>query len=80
MLLGLGGNLTTAYFISDVICAEPAHPIRAKLFCTSLFMTGLCTTLMSLVGVRYLRTFFVLTSHLVISSRFYKRKSTYNVT
>lgn len=52
VLLGVGGNLTTAYFISDVICAEPAHPIRAKLFCTSLFMTGLCTTLMSLVGVR----------------------------
>ncbi|XP_053407706.1 solute carrier family 23 member 2-like [Mercenaria mercenaria] len=52
ILLGLGGALTTAYVISDVICAAPDHPIRAKLFCTSLFMTGICTTLQPLVGIR----------------------------
>ncbi|XP_052778255.1 solute carrier family 23 member 2-like [Mya arenaria] len=52
VLLGLGGCLTTAYFISDVICAPTDHPIRAKLFCTTLFMTGFCTSLMPLIGVR----------------------------
>ncbi|XP_060570875.1 solute carrier family 23 member 2-like [Ruditapes philippinarum] len=52
ILLGLGGALTTAYVISDVICAAPDHPIRAKLFCTSLFMTGICTTLQPLIGIR----------------------------
>jgi len=52
ILLGLGGSLTTAYFISDVICAPPSHPIRAILFCTTTFMTGICTFSQALFGVR----------------------------
>ncbi|KAH3696056.1 hypothetical protein DPMN_083518 [Dreissena polymorpha] len=52
ILIGLGGCLTTSYFISDVICAPQDHPIRSQLFCTTLFMSGLCTTFMPLLGIR----------------------------
>ncbi|KAL3864476.1 hypothetical protein ACJMK2_006155 [Sinanodonta woodiana] len=51
-LMSLGSSLSAAYIISDVVCAGPDHPIRAKLFCTTLFMAGICTLLQTLFGIR----------------------------
>ncbi|KAL5021110.1 hypothetical protein ScPMuIL_000265 [Solemya velum] len=52
ILSSLSSALFTGYIIADVVCAAPDHPIRAKIFCTTLFMCGFCTSLQSLIGIR----------------------------
>ncbi|XP_060073897.1 solute carrier family 23 member 1-like [Ylistrum balloti] len=52
VLLSFGMNLLVSVTIADLACAERNDPIRAKLFCTSIFVVGLTTVVQSLCGIR----------------------------
>ncbi|KAK7110155.1 solute carrier family 23 member 1-like [Littorina saxatilis] len=52
VLISLASALTMSSVISDALCADLGHSIRARLFGTTLFMQGLCTICQTLIGVR----------------------------
>lgn len=52
VLVSIASALTISAVISDTLCAEASHGIRAQLFATSLAMCGVCTILQTLLGVR----------------------------
>lgn len=52
VMLSFGMNLLVSVTIADLACAERNDPIRAKLFCTSVFVVGLTTVVQSALGIR----------------------------
>ncbi|XP_021359107.1 solute carrier family 23 member 1-like [Mizuhopecten yessoensis] len=52
VMLSFGMNLLVSVTIADLACADRNDPIRAKLFCTSVFVVGLTTVVQSAVGIR----------------------------
>ncbi|OWF47664.1 solute carrier family 23 member 1-like [Mizuhopecten yessoensis] len=52
VVLSFGMNVLISVTIADLACAERNDPIRAKLFCTSVFVVGLTTVVQSAIGIR----------------------------
>ncbi|KAK6186454.1 hypothetical protein SNE40_008491 [Patella caerulea] len=52
ILMSLASSLSMAFIISDALCVPYDHPIRTKLFCSTLFMCGFSSILQTIVGVR----------------------------
>ncbi|KAL8606081.1 hypothetical protein ACOMHN_044417 [Nucella lapillus] len=52
VLISLASALTISAVISDTLCVDASHGIRAQLFATTLIMSGTCTILQTLLGVR----------------------------
>ncbi|KAH9500095.1 hypothetical protein Btru_076592 [Bulinus truncatus] len=52
ILLSISGCLTTSSVVADVACVPYDHPVRSQLFCTTMFMVGLCTLTQTGLGVR----------------------------
>ncbi|KAI8774999.1 solute carrier family 23 member 1 [Biomphalaria glabrata] len=52
ILLSISGCLTTSAVVADVACVPDDHPVRSQLFCTTLFMVGVCTLMQTAIGVR----------------------------
>ncbi|GFO46322.1 solute carrier family 23 member 2 [Plakobranchus ocellatus] len=52
ILLAISSCLATSQVVADAACAPYDHPVRSILFCTTLFMVGVCTFLQTTFGIR----------------------------
>ncbi|ESO98413.1 hypothetical protein LOTGIDRAFT_114480 [Lottia gigantea] len=50
--MSLASSLSTAFILSDTLCVAYDDPLRTKLFCSTLFMCGVCSVLQTTLGVR----------------------------
>ncbi|XP_076460509.1 solute carrier family 23 member 1-like [Babylonia areolata] len=52
VLVSLTSALTMSTVIADSLCVDASHSIRAQLFASTLFMSGVCTVMQTSIGVR----------------------------
>lgn len=55
MLMSISGTLAITLIASKVICAGEDEEFVAYMLSSALFSNGICTILMNVVGVRYVR-------------------------
>lgn len=52
VLISLSGSLTVSLFVAKLVCAQADEDFKAKLLCTTMFMSGVCSILQTVVGIR----------------------------
>ena len=59
-LLVLAGQLVVSLLVAEAMCASDNDVFKARLLSSTLFMTGISTIAMSVIGIRY--TYFIFLS------------------
>ncbi|CAI9717213.1 solute carrier family 23 member 1-like isoform X2 [Octopus vulgaris] len=51
-LLSLSGSLTVSLTVANLVCAQADEDFKAKLLCTTMLMSGCCSLLQTVIGIR----------------------------
>lgn len=51
ILAPVAGNLTVSLLVSEFVCAHEDEIMKARLMCTTMFMSGVCTLLQASIGI-----------------------------
>ena len=52
MLMSLSRSLSTSLLVADILCARSDEAFKARLLSTTMFVSGACTLLQNVIGVR----------------------------